>query len=126
MKLLKLVNAQRLGNDGDNGNTAPLSTNPDLQAAAQAYAEHLAADGQLSHTDGSRLGDRVADAGYRWSTVGENLARGPSPADAVSAWMANAVDRANMLNPAFVDIGIGIAIRPDGQIVWCIDIAAPK
>lgn len=120
---LKLINQARR----DNGDVAALNSNAELQAAAQSYAEHLAADGQFSHTDGSQIGDRVTAAGYDWQTVGENLGLGqPTPAEVVAAWMASPDHRAVMLNPAFVDIGIGIAMRSDGRIVWCIDLAASR
>lgn len=119
----KLTNGQRQ----DNGDVAPLSMSSKLQAAAQAYAEHLAADGQFSHTDGSQLGDRITAAGYQWSAVGENLGLGQrSPAQIVAAWMASPGHRANMLNPDYVDVGVGIATRPDGQIIWCLDLGAPQ
>jgi uncharacterized protein YkwD len=127
VKLLKLINQQRRGTGQNNDDLAELATNSELQAAAQKYAEHLAADGQLSHADGSQLGDRVTAAGYRWLAVGEDLARSQlSPTEVVAAWMRSPDDRSNILNPAFADIGIGIAIRPDGQIVWCVDFAAPR
>ncbi|HEY7177064.1 MAG TPA: CAP domain-containing protein [Micromonosporaceae bacterium] len=120
---LKLINRARQ----DNGGVAALHSNSQLQAAAQSYAEHLAADGQFSHTDGSQIGDRVTAAGYDWQTVGENLGLGQTtPADVLAAWMASPDHRAVMLNPAFVDVGIGIATRSDGRVVWCVDLAARR
>jgi len=119
----ELTNQQRQ----DNGDLAPLSMNSKLQAAAQAYAEHLAADGQFSHTDGSQLGDRITAAGYQWSAVGENLGLGQrSPAEIVAGWMNSPGHRANMLNADYVDAGVGIATRPDGQIIWCLDLGTPR
>lgn len=119
---LRLINQLRRGTD-----LPSLSSDGKLQSAAQDYAEHLALDGQLSHTDGSQLGDRVTAAGYQWQAVGESLGLGnKTPAEILAAWLTSPDDRANILSPTFVDVGIGVATRPDGQIVWCIDFATPR
>jgi uncharacterized protein YkwD len=122
-QVLRLTNQQRAANGG----LSALRMNSQLQSAAQKYAAHLAADGQFSHTDGSQLGDRVTAAGYAWSGVGENLGLGQrTPDEIVTAWMNSPGHRANILNGAFVDAGVGIAIRPDGQIIWCLDLGTPR
>src|SRR5262245_13715791 len=122
VQTLRLINAVRRSSP----NLPSLSSNAKLQSAAQDYAEHLALDGQLSDTDGSQIGDRVTAAGYQWQSVGESLGLGEhSPAEIVAAWMESSEDRANLLSPTFVDVGIGIATRPDGRIVWCIDFGTP-
>jgi len=119
---LMLINQQRRGTD-----LPSLSSDAKLQSAAQDYAEHLALDGQLSHTDGSQPGERVTAAGYQWQAVGESLGLGNmTPSEILATWMASSDDRANILSSTFVDVGIGIATRPDGQIVWCIDFATPR
>jgi uncharacterized protein YkwD len=104
----------------------PLHASPALTTSAQAYARRLATDGVFSHTDGSLLTDRIAGAGYHFRFVGENLGMGqPSAKAIVAAWMSSPEHRTNMLDPRFTDIGVGVAPRSDGQIVWCIDLGWP-
>lgn len=58
----------------------------------------------------------------------ENVAAGqPTPRDVVDAWMASDSHRANIMNPDFVDIGIGYAYV-DGttfRAYWTADFAKP-
>jgi uncharacterized protein YkwD len=66
----------------------------------------------LSHTgsDGSDPGQRITRAGYIWRTYGENVAAGyTTPESVVAGWMQSDGHRANILNPAFRDIGVGYA-----------------
>ncbi|GGS46794.1 CAP domain-containing protein [Streptomyces griseoviridis] len=70
-----------------------------------------AAAGVLSRTgpDGSTMAERVEAAGCLRSVPGENAARGQADADAVmDAWMNSPGHRANILDRAFEEIGIGV------------------
>lgn len=74
----------------------------------------------FSHTspDGSDPGDRVTAAGYRWSTYGENIAKGQSsPASVMDSWMNSPGHRANIVNCAFKEIGVGKQDSSGGP-VW--------
>jgi uncharacterized protein YkwD len=54
-------------------------------------------------------GVRLTRAGIGWSTYGENIAQGQTtPAQVMAAWMASAGHRANILNPAFQRLGVGV------------------
>ena len=71
---------------------------------AQAWAEHLASQGSLSHsnlTDGYQYGT--------WCHLGENVGMGPSLASLQSAFMNSAPHRANILNSVFDHVGTGVA-----------------
>ncbi len=121
-RVVDLTNAQRAASG-----LGALTVNADLQRSAQRYVNHLAADGAFSHTDGSVLGTRVTQAGYVYTFVGENLALGQtSPRGVVAAWMASPEHRANMLDGRFTEMGVGVARRSDGRILWCIDFGWPK
>jgi uncharacterized protein YkwD len=105
-----------------------------LDAAAQSYSAAMrdataGGDVFLSHTgpDGSSLPDRIDRSRYRWNTIGENIAAGQrSPGEVVGAWMSSEGHRANILDPDFRDIGIGIAVGPgtwpggfqDPNVIW--------
>jgi uncharacterized protein YkwD len=121
-RVINLTNAQRTASG-----LADLQTSVELTDSAQRYADHLAVDGNFSHTDGSVLASRVSATGYRYQFLGENLALGQRSAHSVvAAWMASPDHRANMLDPRFTQMGVGIATRSDGQIVWCIDFGWPS
>ncbi|MFD7748915.1 sigma-70 family RNA polymerase sigma factor [Streptomyces sp. NPDC059698] len=88
----------------------PVSVNGLLNTAAQRHSADMAARDYFSHTsqDGREPGDRITAAGYRWSTYGENIAKGQrTPADVMRAWMDSPGHRANILNCSFKEIGVG-------------------
>jgi uncharacterized protein YkwD len=58
------------------------------------------------------LSYRADQAGYRWTRFGENIAFGtgnplPSARTIFAAWLHSGEHRANILDPAFRDIGVG-------------------
>lgn len=113
VRVAELTDAFRI----ENGLT-PLTVNPELTGAAQAYAEQMAQEGFFDHTapDGGTPGARLSVAGYRWATWGENLAVGYATADeAVKAWINSPPHRENLVNPRFTEIGIGHAIGNSPQ-----------
>ncbi|MEU7278769.1 sigma-70 family RNA polymerase sigma factor [Streptomyces sp. NPDC045431] len=105
-QVTELVNRERA-----KSGCAPVTMNDRLATAAQRHSEDMAARDYFDHTspDGSGPGERVSAAGYAWSTYGENIARGQqSPASVVDSWMNSPGHRANILNCAFKEIGMGI------------------
>ncbi|MFD8410572.1 CAP domain-containing protein [Streptomyces sp. NPDC059650] len=121
--VLALVNKERSA-----AGCGPLSTNSKLSAAARAYSDTMARAGVMSHTgpDGSTMTSRVEAAGYKWSNLGENIARGQADADAVmKAWMNSPGHRANILNCAFKEIGIGVH-KGDGGPWWTQNFGASR
>ncbi|MFE6777221.1 CAP domain-containing protein [Streptomyces sp. NPDC057702] len=105
-EVLALVNEART-----DAGCRPLAASGTLNRVADTYAGVLADERDLSHTgpDGSTVGDRVTRSGYTWSTVGENIARGQSDADAVmDAWLNSPGHRANILNCSFREMGLGV------------------
>ena len=88
----------------------PVTMDSRLRAAAEGHSEDMALNDFFSHTgsDGSTVGVRVSAQGYSWSLVGENIAAGyTSPESVVAGWMASSGHRANILNCAYVHIGVG-------------------
>ena len=116
-RLLELHNRNR-AKDGER----PLTINAKLSAAAQAYAEHLAKIGKLSHTAGSTVSGRIKEAGYKYHAVGENIAVGQTSADAVvKGWMHSSGHRKNILSKHFKEVGFGFAKGKNGRIYWVTD-----
>ncbi|MEU9196842.1 sigma-70 family RNA polymerase sigma factor [Streptomyces hundungensis] len=105
-QVLDLVNSERA-----KAGCSALTTNSKLYEAALKHSENMAAQNFFDHTDpsGAGPGERITAAGYKWSTYGENIARGQADAAAVmDSWMHSSGHRANILNCAFKEIGIGV------------------
>ncbi|WP_344199421.1 CAP domain-containing protein [Kribbella karoonensis] len=88
----------------------PLKLDSALVEAAGKHASDMVRRHYMDHTnpDGQDPGDRMAAAGYRGSTWGENIAAGYDTAQkVVAAWMQSDGHRKNILNCRFTSIGIG-------------------
>jgi uncharacterized protein YkwD len=93
----------------------PLRVDRHLERAAQAYSKEMAARDFFEHVapDGTNPTARVTAAGYGLAhVIGENLGWGSDvagePAAMVDGWMHSPGHRANILQPAYREIGIGI------------------
>jgi uncharacterized protein YkwD len=88
----------------------PLRLDSALVEAAGKHASDMVRRHYMDHTnpDGQDPGDRMAAAGYRGSSWGENIAAGYDTAQkVVAAWMQSDGHRKNILNCRFTTIGIG-------------------
>ena len=79
-----------------------LSVNGTLAAKARNWAEHMAAVGAISH---SNLSD---GAPPEWHRLGENVGRGPSVDSIHNALVASPDHYANLTDPGFQTIGVGV------------------
>ena len=71
-------------------------------------------------------GQRATRRDYRWSAWGENVAAGaPDAASVVTGWMNSPEHRANVLNPSYTDIGVGLAYSSNGTPYWTMVLARP-
>jgi len=101
----------------------PVKSSPLLDRAAAVHARDMAQHGSLRHegSDGSTPADRVSRAGYRWRSVGENIASGQTTAqEVVREWIGSPPHCANLMSPRFTDMGIGYAVNKDSAdgIYW--------
>lgn len=88
---------------------APLAWNSALSNSAALKARDMCANGYWAHTapDGATGWTFMSQAGYRYKTAGENLAKDfLSDAGVVAGWMASPGHRANIVNPNYLDIGV--------------------
>jgi serralysin len=124
VQMLALINAERaeLG-------IAPLRLNGRLNSSAETHSRWMLREDVFSHdgSGGSDPGDRMDDAGYQFSgswTWGENIAwQSEGGAAGISdevvamhnSLMNSPGHRANILNPDFVEIGIGIEVGTMGS-----------
>jgi uncharacterized protein YkwD len=86
-----------------------------LDLKAQAWAERLARDGYLHHSD---LTSGVSGC---WRRLGENVGYGSSVANIETTYMNSAPHRANILQPAFNIVGVGYARSTDGR-TWTVQV----
>jgi uncharacterized protein YkwD len=103
---------------------APLAWNDALGAAAQAHSRDMAAHRHFSHegADGTTVAARATRAGYSWRLIGENIAAGQASAsEAVAGWIDSPGHCANLMNPAFTEMGAGYGISRanlPGFVYW--------
>jgi LysM repeat protein len=109
-QLLARMNEKRAANG-----IHPLTWNSELAAAAQAHANDCAARNKGSHvgSDGARLPERLARAGYPAATLSENWANSRSVGSAFDMWWNEPPGadphRRNILWSRYTEIGLGIA-----------------
>jgi len=103
--VLALVNAER-----QKAGLSPLSFSDKLTAVALEKARDMAENNYFSHespTYGSPF-QMLQQYGIRYSTAGENIAAGQrTPAEVMQSWLNSSGHRANILNSAYTEIGIG-------------------
>ncbi len=105
--LLSATNSSRASNG-----VGSLSLNSQLNAAAQAKANDMAARNYWSHNTPEGNPPWVFDdaQGYAYQKLGENLATGFADEQAtINGWLASPTHRDNMLDPVFTEVGFGYA-----------------
>lgn len=103
--MLALLNHERT-----NRGLKPLSLNAQARAVARAYSADMFARGYFSHVnpEGKTPFDRMQAGGVQFNTAGENLALAPTLQLAHQGLMNSPGHRANILNPEYRTVGIGI------------------
>jgi uncharacterized protein YkwD len=130
-----LINQDRLGPETfaeTGGRAQPLKWNETLAAVARAHSLDMLEQRFFSHVDpdGTTFSMRINKAGIPWQEAGENIAIYETTSGAEAAFMNEPRfqhnHRANILNPSYTDVGIGIVKGPDGSLYITQDfVAAP-
>ena len=109
-EMFTLVNKER-----KKAGLAPLTFDDSLRYLARVHSQDMLVRGYFSHytPEGLSPFDRMAAAGITYTHAGENLALAPSTQLAMQGLMNSPEHRANILNPHFTTIGIGVV---DGGI----------
>jgi len=104
-KMLELVNEER-AKEG----IAPLKADPEMTRVARAQSKDMFSRGYFAHVnpDGKNPFDRMRDAKIKFNAAGENLALAQTLEIAHTNLMNSPGHRANIMNPAFGRLGIGI------------------
>ncbi|WP_122664758.1 CAP domain-containing protein [Pseudomonas viridiflava] len=126
-KLLALINSARAQprqcGTQSLAATTPLTWNPALASAAENHSRGMANNNFFDHMDrdGRMPGDRAELAGYSGQQIGENIAAGQGNVrKVVDGWLASPGHCANLMNPAFHELGAAYAVDPksDAGIYW--------
>ncbi len=132
--VLNLVNQERTSRG-----LTPLAFDPTLTYAAGFHSTQMATRSNampsnpgaaMQHTlfgvNAPTPASRLDYAGYDdWWTYGENIAFGYNTAASVmQAWMNSPGHRANILNPNFTQIGVGVVTNAAGYLFWTQDFGS--
>jgi uncharacterized YkwD family protein len=105
-KMVNLVNQERM-----NQGVRPLGVNQQLVNLARKKSQDMVDKNYFGHTSptyGSPF-DMMNSAGIKYRTAGENIAGAANTESAHQNLMNSPGHRANILNPSFTELGIGIA-----------------
>ena len=124
--IVKMTNAERA-----TAGLPALRTSSRLMDAAQLQADQMVRLGRLEHVlSGGQYPkpeDRLAAAGYQWSSYAENIAMGQtSAAGVMDSWMRSSGHRANILSPNNTEIGIGFARDSAGRPYYVQVFGKPR
>ncbi|MBC2580876.1 SafA/ExsA family spore coat assembly protein [Clostridium sp. DJ247] len=115
-QVITLVNAQRA-----KAGLQPLKANWELSRVARYKSQDMANKGYFSHTSptyGSPF-KMMESFGIRFTAAGENIAMGQrTPQEVMNSWMNSSGHRANILNPSYNQIGVGLAKSSNGTYYW--------
>ena len=108
-QVLNELNADRAANS-----RSTLPVQADAQRKAQAWAEKLARENKLYH---SNLPDGI---GTTWCSLGENVGYGPSIAAVQDGYMKSSGHKANILSTKWNGVGVGYA--KNGNRVYTVQV----
>jgi uncharacterized protein YkwD/chitodextrinase len=97
-----------------------------LSAAADWKSLHMAGYGYMAHNDPAppvarSVSDRLLACGYPATSSGwgENIAYGyASPSAVMTGWLNSPGHRANIENPSYRSLGVGVARAANGALYW--------
>jgi uncharacterized protein YkwD len=110
----------------------PLVWSNRLAQVAAQHTRDMAANNFFSHTgrDGRDQRQRIDAAGYVWGSIGENIDAGSTSVnDAIESWMASDGHCANVMSPAFTEVGVACVRGGTGntyETYWTMEMAKPR
>jgi hypothetical protein len=91
-----------------------LAVSSDLSAIAHRQAQRMADKGELFHNP------KLASEVQNWQKIGENVGYGPDALAIHNAFMHSPDHRANILDSAFRQIGVGVVVK--NGVVWVSEV----
>lgn len=123
-QMMVLINEDRRNNPVESRNARPLQWDERLAQVALRHSTDMRQRHFIAHEnlDGESPFERIRKGGVRFRCAGENLASGFFSIQATEeAFMDEPRyepnHRANILNPDFTHVGIGIVLNADGTLV---------
>jgi uncharacterized protein YkwD len=109
-ELVRLMNQERAQRGAP-----PLEMDDRLSEAARTHSQEMAQRQKLSHRfpHEEKLQERLARTGVSFDAVAENVAHSSSPSSAHIELMNSPGHRANILNPKYNAVGVGVVERGD-------------
>jgi uncharacterized protein YkwD len=95
---------------------APLAVTGPLADVARAWSASMAGAGAISHNAALS-----AQAPSTWRRLGENVGEGTDTASLFDAFVNSPVHFANMVDPAFNALGVGVVRDAGGQLFVTMD-----
>lgn len=89
----------------------PLVLDTSMRDAARSWTYWMSENLTLAHAD-----DIVTGAPSNWAKVGENVGRGGTLDAVMEAFMASPSHAANVLDPSYTLVGIGVVWTDDGRL----------
>lgn len=117
-RLLDLVNGER-----QSAGLSRLTSRDDIVDIAIAHSQEMAQKGDIFHSD-SFFASAVKNL-LKASARGENVAYNGDIDNTHARLMASAGHRANILDPRFSAVGIGVVLAPDGRYFVTQDFIQP-
>jgi uncharacterized protein YkwD len=119
-KMVDLVNAERA-----KAGVGKLTVDTTFTAVARAHSRDMFLRRYFSHVtpEGQMPGDRLENAGVDFTLAGENIAYAPDLNSAHTGFMNSPGHRANILDPDFHRIGIGIITTDVWSMMFTQDFA---
>ena len=118
-EILRLLNQER-----QSRGQPPLADSEPLRKAARRHSERMADARRIGHKLAGEhdLSRRLGEEAQRFDVSGENVAVAASAARAHAALMHSPAHRANILDPDYNSVGIGV-VRSGGEIYVTQDFA---
>jgi len=134
-RVLQLVNAARaqprLCGGKPYGPAGTLKLNDTLSSIAMGHAQDMARHSYFAHQarDGSQPAERATRGGYRWRSVGENIAAGQqTPEAAVEGWIKSPPHCQNLMGGQYSEMGIAFSVNQNSEagIYWVQMFGTPR
>jgi Cysteine-rich secretory protein family len=105
-------------------NAPPLKWNNRLALAARLHSDEMAGRKELSHQLKGEppFTQRLSERGAKFSGAAENVGYADSAEELQSGWMHSPGHRANLLNPVYTEMGVGI-VRAGNRLWATTDFA---
>ena len=97
-----------------------LGIDSQLTSVARNWTAHMASAGAISHNP--NLGTQVTE---NWQKLGENVGEGPDVDTLFQAFVNSPHHYANLVDPAFSLVGIGVVVAADGTMYTTHDFEQP-